>query len=183
LPSAKLAATFCLRKEQPASSPGIEEMVYPPTAAWPTAEARRRLGLADADDDSGDVVVHWRRLPSHDDSDSSSDSEEEEEESREDDSLIEEGGGKSGGNPKADDDDDDDGMATTLARRRGTRLIDIYEKKAEQDEVQRVIAELRRNAAFAGAGAGGATSPSWQHDVVLFHTIYRALQYSIVKGI
>ena len=42
-----------------------------------------------------------------------------------------------------DDDDDDDGNHLAFARRK-TRLIDVFEKKAEQDEIIRLLSDLRR---------------------------------------
>jgi len=48
--------------------------------------------------------------------------------------------------PLLDDDDDidDDGVEDLPFARRRTKLIDVFEKKAEQDEMNRIIADLKR---------------------------------------
>mmetsp|Transcript_11544 Transcript_11544/g.34544 ORF Transcript_11544/g.34544 Transcript_11544/m.34544 type:complete len:324 (-) Transcript_11544:810-1781(-) len=107
-------------------------------------KTRKVLGLPES------RVFAAQKGKKHDDDDSEEDSDDDS------DDATKRGDDDSDRSGNEEGNDFHHGMGHGLARRRGARLIDVYEKKAEQDEVQRVIHELRRNAALAAAASDGA---------------------------
>ena len=83
-----------------------------------------------------------------DDDDDEENNQQSDDESDDDDKTRGDASSKQDDNDQDDDrEDDDENRARPhmpFARRRKTRLIDVFEKKAEQDEINRIIAELRR---------------------------------------